>query len=177
MFLAGLSFNIRAFMENRSNALAHGLLGFAIPFGLSCYFAVSFIDLPVLGALLIGAMWASNTLVAYPEVLAAGLQNNRAVSAAVSAGVVADLFSLTVLGIVTSTAVIEIQPRLLVKATTPDATLPIWLGLPLLAGFCLWLLPRITEFRHQEWPVQLGSPFASCAPDRRSDQRHCSAGS
>ncbi|MFV1970797.1 MAG: cation:proton antiporter, partial [Acidimicrobiia bacterium] len=70
MFLAGLSFNIRAFMENRSNALAYGLLGFAIPFGLSYYFAVSFIDLPVLGALLIGAMWASNTLVAYPEVLA-----------------------------------------------------------------------------------------------------------
>lgn len=146
MFLAGLSFNIRAFIQNRSNALVYGLLGFVIPFGLSYYFAISFIELEILGALLVGAMWASNTLVAYPDVLAAGLQNNRAVSAAVSAGVVADLLSLTVLGVVTSTAVIELEPRALIEPTTPDPTLPIWLGLPLLAGFCLWLLPRITEW-------------------------------
>ena len=133
MFLAGLSFNIRAFMENRSNALAYGLLGFFIPFGLSYYFAISIVDLEVLGALLVAAMWASNTLVAYPDVLAAGLQNNKAVSAAVSAGVVADLLSLTALGIVTSTAVIELEAMLYVEPTTPSPTLPIWLGLPLAA--------------------------------------------
>jgi len=146
MFLAGLSFNIRAFMANRSNALTYGLLGFFIPFGLSYYYAISIVDLEVLGALLIGAMWASNTLVAYPDVLAAGLQNNKAVSAAVSAGVVADLLSLTVLGVVTSTAVIELEAVLYAEPTTPSPTLPIWLGLPLLAAFCLWLLPRITEW-------------------------------
>ena len=146
MFLAGLSFNIRAFMQNRTNALVYGLLGFFIPFGLSYYFAISFVDLEILGALLVGAMWASNTLVAYPDVLAAGLQNNRAVSAAVSAGVVADLLSLTVLGVVTSTAVIELEAVPYSVPTTPDPTLPIWLGLPLLAGFCLWLLPKITEW-------------------------------
>lgn len=146
MFLAGLSFNIRAFMQNRSNALVYGLLGFFIPFGLSYYFAVSLVDLGILGALLVGAMWASNTLVAYPDVLAAGLQNNKAVSAAVSAGVVADLLSLTVLGVVTSTAVIEIDPLASVRATTPDPSLPIWLGLPVLAVFCLWLLPKVTEW-------------------------------
>ncbi|MFV1999444.1 MAG: cation:proton antiporter [Acidimicrobiia bacterium] len=146
MFLAGLSFNIRAFMENRSNALVYGLLGFAIPFGLSYYFSITFIELGVLGALLVGAMWASNTLVAYPDVLAAGLQNNKAVSAAVSAGVVADLLSLTVLGVVTSTAVIEIEPLSFVEASMPNPSLPIWLGLPVLAGFSLSLLPRITEW-------------------------------
>lgn len=146
MFLAGLSFNIRAFMENRSNALVYGLLGFAIPFGLSYYFSITFINLGVLGALLVGAMWASNTLVAYPDVLAAGLQNNKAVSAAVSAGVVADLLSLTVLGVVTSTAVIEIDSLSSLVASTPNPSLPIWLGLPVLVGFSLWLLPRITEW-------------------------------
>jgi len=45
MFLAGLSFNIRAFVQNRTNALVYGLLGFFIPFGLSYYFAISFVDL------------------------------------------------------------------------------------------------------------------------------------
>ena len=132
MFLAGLSFNVRAFMENRSNALVYGLLGFFIPFLLSYYFALTVAETGVLAAALIGAMWASNTLVAYPEVLSAGLQNNRAVSAAVSAGVVADLLSLTVLGIVTSTAVIDIDSGIGVHATVENPSLPLWLGLPLI---------------------------------------------
>ncbi len=91
-------------------------------------------------------MWASNTLIAYPDVLAAGLQNNKAVSAAVSAGVVADLLSLTVLGIVTSTAVIELEAVLYAEPTTPNPSLPLWIGVPLLVVFTLWLLPRITEW-------------------------------
>ncbi|VAW05546.1 hypothetical protein MNBD_ACTINO01-2584, partial [hydrothermal vent metagenome] len=48
MFLAGLSFNIRSFMENKANALVYGLLGFVIPFAMSYYFAVSFIELGIL---------------------------------------------------------------------------------------------------------------------------------
>jgi Kef-type K+ transport system membrane component KefB len=146
MFLAGLSFNIRAFMENRTNAIVYGLLGFFVPFGISFYFGISFIELSVLGAALIGAMWASNTLVAYPEVLAAGLQNNRAVSAAVSAGVVADLLSLTVLAIVTSTAVIDIEAEPSVQATTQDPALPLWIGLPLLIVVTLWALPKVADW-------------------------------
>ena len=106
MFLAGISFDLRAFARNRSNALVYGLLGFIIPFALSIAVAMSFSNLGVLAAALIGAMWASNTLVAYPDVVSAGLQNNRAVTASVSAGVVADLLSLTVLALASSTAVI-----------------------------------------------------------------------
>ncbi|MCL1594432.1 MAG: cation:proton antiporter [Actinomycetia bacterium] len=146
MFLAGLSFNVRAFMENRSNALVYGLLGFFIPFLLSYYFALTVAETGVLAAALIGAMWASNTLVAYPEVLSAGLQNNRAVSAAVSAGVVADLLSLTVLGIVTSTAVIDIDSGIGVHATVENPSLPLWLGLPLIVVFTLWVLPKIADW-------------------------------
>ena len=87
-------------------------------------------DVGVLAGALIGAMWASNTLVAYPEVQAAGLQKNRAVSAAVSAGVVADLLSLTVLALATSTVLPTgvTMPRpvtttlLPFKVVTPQAT-------------------------------------------------------
>ena len=35
MFLVGPSFKMRAFVENRSNALVFGLLGFAIPPAMS----------------------------------------------------------------------------------------------------------------------------------------------
>ena len=160
MFLAGLSFNIRAFVENRNSALVYGLLGFVLPFTLSIAVVMGLSEIGFLGAALIGAMWASNTLVAYPDVRAAGLEGNRAVSAAVSAGVVADLLSLSVLAIATTTAVIEIDPLselagadLLelvgvetAQPTTPDPLLPLWLALPILLVFCLWILPRITNW-------------------------------
>jgi len=146
MFLAGLSFNLRAFKDNKSNAIVYGLLGFFIPFFMSYYYGLNALELTVLGAALIGAMWASNTLVAYPDVLAAGLQNSRAVTAAVSAGVVADLFSLTVLAIVTSTAVIENDGSPSLHASNQDPLLPLWIGLPVLIAFTLWLLPKVAEW-------------------------------
>lgn len=146
MFLAGLSFNIRAFFQNRTIAIFYGLLGFVLPFALSIWVAVSISDLGILAAALIGAMWASNTLVAYPDVLAAGLQNNRAVSAAVSAGVVADLLSLTVLAVASSTAVIDLEGDAVMQAATEDVTLPVYIGLPVLIAFCLWILPKIADW-------------------------------
>lgn len=146
MFLAGISFNLRAFIENRSNAIVYGLLGFVLPFVLSIAVSVSVSELGFLAAALIGAMWASNTLVAYPDVVAAGLQNNRAVSAAVSAGVVADLLSLTVLAIASSTAVIEIDAEPAVRASNEAPSLPIYVGIPLLIGVTLWLLPKIADW-------------------------------
>jgi len=158
MFLAGATFDIQAFNVNRRSAIAYGLLGFLIPFTISLMVAIFAFDVGLLAGSLIGAMWASNTLVAYPEVQAAGLQKNRAVSAAVSAGVVADLMSLTVLAFATATSVIELEPlegtfgrvandfvQGRIEPTTADPKLPIWLALPLLAAFCLWALPKVTE--------------------------------
>ncbi len=160
MFLAGLAFNMRAFLENRNSAIAYGLLGFILPFGLSMMVMLALSEISVLGAALIGAMWASNTLVAYPDVKAAGLANNRGVSAAVSAGVVADLLSLTVLAFATATAVIDLEPELFdisgeaidlvgsvtIQPTNPDPLLPLWIALPLLAVFCFWILPKATNW-------------------------------
>ena len=147
MFLAGLGFSVRAFLANRNNAIVYGLLGFVIPFGLSMWVSMSLFDVGILGAALVGAMWASNTLVAYPEVKAAGLQNNRAVSAAVSAGVVADLLSLTVLALVTSTAVINVETTQAgVEASVEDPTLPVWIAIPLLIAVTMWLLPKVTRW-------------------------------
>ena len=160
MFLAGLSFDIKAFKDNRRMAITFGLLGFFLPFLLSVFVVERSDDIEFLGALLIGAMWASNTLVAYSEVQSAGLQNTRSVGAAVSAGVVADLISLTVLAFATATAVIEIEPLDVpfgaeiaawlapegVQPTTPDPTLALWIGLPLLVFVCLWLLPRVAKW-------------------------------
>lgn len=146
MFLAGVSFNLRAFFQNRNSAIAYGLLGFIIPFGLTVWVSTAMLDFGLLAAALIGAMWASNTLVAYPDVRAAGLQNNSAVSAAVSAGVVADLLSLTVLAVATASVVIEADTSTAAEATVSNPTMPVWLAIPILMVFTLWLLPKVTEW-------------------------------
>lgn len=146
MFLAGVSFNLRAFFQNRNSAIVYGLLGFVIPFVLAMWVSVSFLEFGLLAAALIGAMWASNTLLAYPDVRAAGLQDNSAVSASVSAGVVADLLSLTVLAIATATVVIEADTTTRAEATVSNPSIPVWLAIPILMGFTLWLLPRVTEW-------------------------------
>lgn len=148
MFLAGVSFNMRAFLEARRSAIAFGLLGFFIPFLLSLWVGVEMLDMELLAAALIGAMWASNTLVAYPDVRAAGLADNRAVTNAVSAGVVADLLSLLVLAVVTSNAVIEISPpdELSDLVVEPAQTTPLWISVPLLVGFSLWALPKLGDW-------------------------------
>ena len=73
---------------------------------------------------------------------------------------VADLLSLMVLGAATATAVIEIDTfegpfgldfadldaGARIEPSTPDPTLPLWIGFPLLAAFCLWLLPRLARW-------------------------------
>lgn len=143
MFLAGLSLDLRAFFESRRVALTFGLLGFAVPFLLSIWVGLEVLDQTLLPAALIGAMWASNTLVAYPDVRAAGLADNRAVSSAVSAGVVADLMSLLVLAVATSTAVIEMDEELIAPQQDAGTTLPLIISVPLLVAFTLWLLPRL----------------------------------
>lgn len=107
MFLAGLGFNVSTFNENKTSALGYGILSFVFPFVLSLMAGLSSFEMGILAAALLGSMWASNTLVAYPDVRAAGLEETRAVRDAVSGGVVADVLSPLVLAIAKSYVVIE----------------------------------------------------------------------
>jgi Kef-type K+ transport system membrane component KefB len=140
MFLAGLGFNLRAFGADKKSAIVFGLASFIVPFGLSVVGA-SALGYAPLAAALIGSMWASNTLVAYPDVRAAGLQDTRAVRDAVSGGVVADLLSLLVLAVATTNVVIEVVEE--GEPVAEASTIPLIITVPLLVGFALWLLPRL----------------------------------
>lgn len=142
MFLAGLGFNLNAFNAGRASALGFGVLSFVFPFGLSLAAGLTWLESGILGAALLGSMWASNTLVAYPDVKAAGLDQTRAVRDAMSGGVVADMLALLVLAVATTYAVVDtLDPDHADLGAVP--TLPLYLSIPLLVGFTLWLLPRI----------------------------------
>ncbi|WP_256842590.1 cation:proton antiporter [Ornithinimicrobium cryptoxanthini] len=145
MFLAGLGFNLNAFNDNRTSALGFGLLSFIVPFGLSLLAGLAYFEAGILAAALLGSMWASNTLVAYPDVRAAGLEQTRAVRDAMSGGVVADVLALLVLAVATTYAVVEtVDPDGATIGAAPS--LPLWVSIPLLVLFALWVLPRIGEW-------------------------------
>lgn len=143
MFLAGIELDINTFVANRTASITFGLLTFAVPFGLSLLVGVSYLGYTGAAAALVGAMWASHTLVAYPEVKAAGLEPNRAVGAAVSATVITDVLALIILGFAASP---ETDPGFTAGETANIAFIPVWFGVFVLAGFCLWLLPRVTNW-------------------------------
>lgn len=150
MFLAGLEFSLRTFVSNRRMAVVFGLLGFAVPFFVSLWVSTTWLGLGTIGGALVGAMWASNTLVAYPDVQAAGLQENKAVGSAVAAGVIADLISLTVLAVATSVAVLQGSEEeglgAAEFASSPEPPVPVWVALPLLAFVTLVLVPRVAKW-------------------------------
>ena len=141
MFLAGLELDINTFIANRTASITFGLLTFAVPFGLSLAVSLWVLDYTGAAAALVGAMWASHTLVAYTEVKAAGLEQNRAVGAAVSATIITDVLALVILGFAVSAGA-EAEG----SAEGHIAIVPVGVGVVLLAGFCLWVLPRLTSW-------------------------------
>lgn len=142
MFLAGIELDVNTFIANRTASITFGLATFLIPFGLSLYVAISYLDFSGTAAALVGAMWASHTLVAYTEVKSAGLEPNRAVGAAVSATVITDVLALVILGFAAAPDVADTRS----SAADHVAVLPVWIGVFVLGGFCLWLLPRVTNW-------------------------------
>lgn len=144
MFLAGLELDINTFVANRRASITFGILTFLFPFGISFYVGTAFLDLHGVAAALVGAMWASHTLVAYTEVKEAGLESNRAIGAAVSATILTDVLALLILGFSATADTSAGEPSQ--SSAEHLAVMPVWIGVFVVAGFCMWLLPRITKW-------------------------------
>lgn len=140
MFLAGVELDLKTFVANRAAAFTFGALTFVVPFVLSVAMAFWWLDFTGRAAALIGAMWASHTVVAYPEAKAAGLDRSRAVGVAVAATVITDVAALVVLAVAASGGSHATDTT----GGHEDSVLPLWLGLVLVTVFCLVVLPRVT---------------------------------
>lgn len=101
MFLAGVEIDLHGFRRYRWQSLAFGVLTFALPMGLG-WGAGRVLGFETGSALLLGALLASHTLVAYPLALSMGIVRNSAVTAAVGGTMITDTAALLVLAVVTS---------------------------------------------------------------------------
>lgn len=99
MFLASLEMNLQDVQRMKGRALTLGLLSFAIPITLG-FVANTLLGYGVAAAMLMAAMYASHTLIAYPIVLRYGLSRMASVSIAVGGTIVADTLTLLVLAVV-----------------------------------------------------------------------------
>jgi Kef-type K+ transport system membrane component KefB len=98
MFFAGMEIDLVQFNRTRSRSVGFGLLTFAFPLaaGTAVGLAVGY---PLIGALLIGSLLASHTLIAYPIVEKFGQLRNEAVTVTIGATVFTDVAALLVLAV------------------------------------------------------------------------------
>lgn len=134
LFVAGLNLDLRGFARQRAGAALFGALSFTLPLTLALLVA------PWLGfgweaTLLVGAIVASHTLLAYPIVARLGLAQSPGVTATVGGSLLTDTLSLGLLAVVGA------------LASGGDLTPGFWLRMALsFGGYALAvtvLLPRL----------------------------------
>ncbi len=137
MFLAGLELDLDVLQRHRRSAVGFGLLTFVIPLGVGTGVAL-LLDYGTAASILIGSLWASHTLVAYPIIRRHGLAGDPAVASAVGATVITDTLALLVLAVVAGSVESGgMGVRFLV------ALLP---GLAILGLVTAWLIPLIASW-------------------------------
>ena len=99
MFLASLEMNLQDVQKIKGQALTLGLLSFSFPMLLG-FGANQLMGYGMAASVLMAAMYASHTLIAYPIVLRYGVSRRKSVSVAVGGTIVADTLVLLVLAVV-----------------------------------------------------------------------------
>ncbi|MFP3854718.1 MAG: cation:proton antiporter, partial [Anaerolineales bacterium] len=99
MFSAALEIDLAQSGKVRNKALVFGLLGFAIP-QASGFLIGRILGLDIRASILLGSIYASHTLIAFPVLTRLDIASNEAVSTTVFATVFTDVASLLVLAVI-----------------------------------------------------------------------------
>ena len=104
MFLSGLEMDMADFRRNGWRSAVFGLYTFSIPmlFGIGAGYGI--LGFPLLSSVLLAALFASQTLIAYPLVSKLGIARDKAVVIAVGGTIVTDILALLVLTVVVGIA-------------------------------------------------------------------------
>lgn len=134
MFMAGLDLDLNVFAKVRGQAAAFSVLTFVVPFALGVVIG-STVGYDVGAAVLLGAVFASHTLVTYPALRSYGLSTNRAVAITVGATVITDTLALVVLAVVSGQAAGDVSGF--------ELAAQLAIGLTVLAVTCFVIIPML----------------------------------
>ena len=96
MFLAGLEMDMEGLKKNRNRVMIFGMLTFLVPFAMTYFMGVSLLGYIPLASLLLAAIMASNTLIAYPIVGRYGLTRHTSSTLSVGSSMMALFMALIV---------------------------------------------------------------------------------
>lgn len=99
MFAAGAEIDLRQFNKVRNRALTFGALTFIIPQAVGTGVGL-LLGYELVSSVLLGSIFASHTLIAFPIITRLGITRNEAVSITVGATIVTDIAALLVLAAV-----------------------------------------------------------------------------
>lgn len=142
MFLAGLELDLVGFQRYRVRSFAFGAISFTMPFVLAIA-TMGFLGFSMPAAILIGAIVASHTLLAYPIASRLGITKNPAVTSVMGGTLLTDSVSLAVLAVIDAVA-------------SGAQGVVFWLrlaaSLGLYLGVAMWAIPRLGRwfFRNAE---------------------------
>ncbi|EFC72679.1 cation:proton antiporter [Prevotella melaninogenica] len=97
MFLAGLEMDMEGLKKNRNRVMVFGMLTFLVPFAMTYLMGVSLLGYLPLASLLLAAIMASNTLIAYPIVGRYGLTRHTSSTLSVGSSMMALFMALIVM--------------------------------------------------------------------------------
>lgn len=100
LFTVGLELDLRRFLADPGSAALFGVVSFGLPFVVGTAVVVALLGLDPLAGLLLAAVFASHTLLAYPVVNQYGITQNRAVTAVFGGILFTDTLALLVLALV-----------------------------------------------------------------------------
>lgn len=139
LFMAGIEMDMNDFRRNGPHSLFFGLCTFVIPMLFGFVSGRWILGYPLPSALLMAALFASQTLIAYPVVSKLGITRDRAVSIAVGGTIVVDILALVTLTLVTGLATGEAEPGFWWRlAASIGGCGVVILGLFPLAGRCFY---------------------------------------
>ncbi|MFC7239819.1 cation:proton antiporter [Saliphagus sp. GCM10025317] len=151
LFTVGLELDLRRFLEDPRSAALFGVVSFGLPFIAGSALVIVVLGLDVLAGLLLAAVFASHTLLAYPVVNQYGITKNRAVTAVFGGILFTDTLALLVLALVR--AAVEQGGLSLLVALSKVLTLVvliggIWLVVPPIAR---WFFQNFSEESYFEF--------------------------
>lgn len=151
MFIAGLEIDLHRFESTWKRSLSFGLMTFAIPQGLGAMTGYYVLNLSLPASILLGSMFASHTLLAYPIASRLGIARNEAVAITVSATIIADTLALLALAVVADSS----------RGTRIDAVFWLNIGLGMAALFSLvwWGIPWLSRWFFSKVTEKSGAQF------------------
>jgi Kef-type K+ transport system membrane component KefB/mannitol/fructose-specific phosphotransferase system IIA component (Ntr-type) len=161
MFLAGAEMDLHGFRRRRARSATFGALTFALPLA-GALVAGLMLGYAPRTAILLGALFATQTLVAYPLVLRYGINQNEAVTVTLGATIITDTAVLLVLAVVAGGTEGRLDLVFWLRLVLPmlAVTFGVVLGWPVIGR---WFLRRSEAGGHEEFLFITGGLFSAAA--------------